>query len=266
MARALGGLIEIDNGIDKRCDALTDIELRKQFARINGHKLAFYFFGKGKRTILLLHGWGADSSALMFVARHLCVKYRVLLIDFPGFGDSEYPPEYYGVKEYADDALRLIERLGISSATIVGHSFGGRVAIELAAYHPELVEELVLVDSAGLKPRRGLKYYVRIAAHKLARSFGLKGLRGSSDYNTLPLAMRGVFVRVVNYYQNALLGQISCPCAVFWGADDRETPLYMYKYFLKHIAHSHGFMLEGEHFAYAQDGRKFLAILDALLE
>lgn len=235
------------------------------FAVINAHKVCFEQFGEGK-DIVLMHGWGASRTAFLFVAKRLATRYRVTVLDFAGFGDSEEPSEAYDVEKYADDVVKLMQICRISSATFVGHSFGGRVAIYLASHYPDLVQRLVLVDSAGLKPKRKLSYYFKVAAHKILKKLGHKGLSGSSDYRLLSDNMKRTFVKVVNYYQNTDLKNIVAPTVVFWGKEDRETPLYMYRYFLKNIKGAQGFLLNGGHFAYAEDSVKFLAILSAFLQ
>ena len=179
--------------------------------------------------IFLLHGWGASSSAFSFVL----------------------------------DALA--DELGAKKAIWVGHSFGGRVALEIAAKHPERAAGLVLVDSAGLRPRRPPSYHIRVALHKLLKRLGGSGLKGSADYRELSPVMKAVFVRVVNYDETPLLARIACPTAVFWGDRDRETPLYMAKRFVRGIEGSRLFMLSGGHFAYAEDPDRFMRVLIAFV-
>lgn len=237
----------------------------KRFVQIHGQKLAFYFYGKGEKTIVFLHGWGANADAWNFVAKRFCDEYKVLAVDFYGFGDSDFPPQNYGVKEYAKDVVELLNVLDINSAILVGHSFGGRIAIEICANYPQIVYKLALVDSAGIKPRRGLKYYFKISLHKFLKKLGKQGLKGSSDYSALPSQMKAVFRNVVNYHQNDLLPKIKCQTAIFWGDKDKETPRYMYRYLLKHIENSYGFILHGGHFSYVDDYAKFVAILKAFL-
>lgn len=238
----------------------------KQFVLINGQKLAFYFYGKGENVLVFLHGWGANSDAWRFVANAFCDSFKVVIVDFYGFGDSDFPSENYGVKEYAKDILSLLEILNIDKVTFVGHSFGGRVGIEICAKYPQSANKLVLVDSAGVKPRRSFKYYVKVAMHKTLRKIGLKGLKGSGDFSALQNNMKAVFKRIVNYHQNDILKDIKCQTAIFWGDEDKQTPMYMYNYLLKNIENSYGFMLNGGHFAYAEDSKKFLAILKAFLQ
>ena len=155
--------------------------------------------------------------------------------------------------------------VGAEKAIWVGHSFGGRVALEIAAKHPERAAGLVLVDSAGLRPRRPPSYHIRVALHKLLKRLGGSGLKGSADYRELSPVMKAVFVRVVNYDETPLLARIACPTAVFWGDRDRETPLYMAKRFVRGIEDSRLFMLSGGHFAYAEDPDKFVRVLIAFV-
>ncbi len=221
--------------------------------------------GEGN-DVVFLHGWGSDASAFLFVADGLADRFRVTLLDFAGFGKSGPPDFAYGVADYATEVLAALGALGINRASFVGHSFGGRVCLELAANHCDAVRSLVLVDSAGLKPRRRLKYYVKVCLHKLLRRFGAKGLAGSEDYRVLSPLMKEVFKKVVNYDQTPLLSHIFCPTAIFWGKDDRETPPYMARKLRNGVRDSALFMLEGGHFAFAQDRADFMTILRAFLE
>ncbi len=237
----------------------------ENYIAVNGHKLHYVQFGRGK-DIVFLHGWGASASAFLFVAKKVALDYRVTLIDFAGFGESEEPNFAYGVSDYANDVLCLLDELDIKRCTLVGHSFGGRVGIEIASKHRKNVERLVLVDSAGIKPRRKPTYYFRVWLHKLCKRLGFKGLRGSKDYQVLSPLMRRTFVKVVNYYQDELLKDIVCPTAVFWGKEDRETPIYMFKKIVKGIRGAQGFILEGGHFSYVDDMNRFMLILLAFLK
>lgn len=217
-----------------------------------------------EKTVIFLHGWGGGASAFLFCAERLKEEFRCVLVDFPGFGESAEPPVPWTVGDYAAEVTALADRLGATEFALVGHSFGGRVALETAAEQPERVRALALVDAAGLKPRRKPSYFLRVAVHKLAKKFGGRGLKGSSDYRALSPVMKGTFIKVVNYDQTPLLRRVKCPTAVFWGKDDRDTPPYMAKRFLRGIKDSSLFLLDGGHFAYLTD-RTFLPVLAAFL-
>ncbi len=221
--------------------------------------------GRGENCVVFLHGWGGDASAFSFVAKQLR-GFRCLLVDFDGFGCSPEPPVPFTVGDYAKNVLDEMKKCGIESAAVVGHSFGGRVALEIAAYNPSIVSALALVDSAGLRPKRKITYYAKILAHKLLIFLGLNGLKGSADYRILSPVMKKTFKNVVNYDQTKILPKITCPTALFWGKTDDQTPPYMAKKFQKHIADSSIFWLNGGHFAYVEDFKRFLAVLTVFLE
>ncbi len=186
-------------------------------------------------------------------------------MDFNGFGETPEPQIPYGVGDYAGEVLSVLEKEGVKNAIFVGHSFGGRVAIEIAAKFSDAVRGLVLVDSAGLKPRRKLSYYAKIFVHKFLKKLGFKGLKGSKDYQVLSFIMKETFKKVVSYDQTYLLKDISVPTAIFWGNCDKETPPYMARKFEKNIKDSKLFWLDGGHYAYVDDLKKFATILSAFI-
>ncbi len=205
--------------------------------QINGLDTHFTEAGQGD-PLLLLHGWGTSSESLGPLALALSDSFRVLAVDLPGFGWSQMPPAAWGTGEYADHVERLMQETGTPGAALLGHSFGGRVAIRLAATRPERVSRLVLVASAGVRPKRRAGYYVRVAAHKLARRFfslpgwGASGRRmiakmseraGSRDYRAAG-PMRPTLVRVVNEDLVSLLAAVRAPTLILWGDRDQEVP------------------------------------------
>ena len=81
---------------------------------------------------------------------------KSIVVDFNGFGETPEPNRPYSVGDYAGEVLSVLEKENIEDTIIVGHSFGGRVALEICAKFPDVARALVLVDSAGIKPRRKL--------------------------------------------------------------------------------------------------------------
>lgn len=125
---------------------------------IDGQRLHYTDTETGNRCIVLMHGWGCNHSTLASVEKVAAgCGYRVVNIDFPGFGQSEEPSGVWGVEEYTRMVEKFISALGIESPTLLGHSFGGRVGILYSSRNK--VDKLILVDAAGVKPRRSLKYY-----------------------------------------------------------------------------------------------------------
>jgi len=189
----------------------------------------------------------------------------VTLLDFNGFGKTPEPKNAMTVADFANEVLEVMRLAQIEKATLIGHSFGGRVALEITAKHSEKVEKLVLVDSAGLRPRRGPKYYAKITLHKLRIKLGLKGMQGSKDYISLSPVMKQTFKNIVNYNQKPLLAHINVMTAIFWGKSDKETKPYMARIFKRGIRDSAVFWLNGGHFAYIDDIHTFIAVLKAFL-
>ncbi|MGH7535231.1 MAG: alpha/beta fold hydrolase, partial [Gemmatimonadales bacterium] len=161
-----------------------------------------------------------------------------LAVDLPGFGWSQPPPAAWGTQEYAGHILRLMQETGIDRAALVGHSFGGRIAIALAAAEPQRVSRLALVASAGIRPPRGAGYVLRVATAKLVKGFfslpGWGATReriiakwfarvGSRDYRTAG-AMRPTLVKVVNEDLTPLLPAVRAPTLILWGDQDQEVP------------------------------------------
>lgn len=218
----------------------------------NGTEVFYKGSGGVKDPILLLHGWGASSSAMDGIYGYLASMGRnVYAVDFPGFGKSDLPPESWGIYEYADCINYVISELGLIKPTVIGHSFGGRVAIILGARNA--VSKLVLCDAAGLKPKLSLKKKIAVMKYKAAKRRGkVPENAGSPDYAALPPAMKKVFVRVVNTHLDGLLKKINAPTLIFWGKNDKETPPYMARRLNRGIRDSGLVMLDGAgHFAYA---------------
>lgn len=204
---------------------------------INGLETYYTLEGQGD-PIVLLHGWGTSSRSLSGVAASLVNGFRVLAMDLPGFGWSQAPSVAWGTADYAAHVERLMDELGITRACLVGHSFGGRIAISLSAGHPARVARLVLVASAGIRPPRGIRYYVRVGIAKTVRRFfslpvwGRTGERiiakvhgriGSRDFRVAG-QMRPTLVRVVNEDLTPLLPKVEAPTLILWGDQDPEVP------------------------------------------
>ncbi|NLL37276.1 MAG: alpha/beta hydrolase [Fretibacterium sp.] len=207
---------------------------------VKGVPVHFRDEGSGK-TVLFLHGWGVDHSSFGEAFERTRGHYRVCALDLPGFGRSEEPPAAWGVGDYADFVLAFLAEREIREAVLVGHSFGGRIAIKLAALQGALqVPKLVLVDSAGVPPVRTLSQRLRTFFYKTARRLlSIPPLRertsgfierwrirrASTDYRNASPRMRECLVRVVNEDLTPLMPLISCPTLLIWGENDTATPV-----------------------------------------
>ncbi len=228
----------------------------------------FYrFFDKKSDVVnVYLHGWGCNHKMFLFCHKFL-KNTSSLFIDFPPFGDSSKNIKDWTIFTYANMVYSLCQQLGIKKINLIGHSFGGRVAIILAVLCKEEVQKVVLVDSAGLKPRRNIFYYAKVFIYKLKRKFGKDVSNfGSEDYRKLNEDMRNIFNSIVTTYLDDFLPYIKNPTLIVFGENDKETPLYMAKKLHKNIKHSQLVVLENAgHFSFIDRRLEFLMTLENFL-
>jgi pimeloyl-ACP methyl ester carboxylesterase len=206
---------------------------------VDGITLAYVDEGSGD-PVVLLHGWGGQAVSMTPLIVGLRDRYRVLAFDLPGFGGSSPPPVPWGTPEYAAFVERAVASLGIARATYIGHSFGGRIAIWLAAHAPGAVQAIVLIDAAGIRPSTTFRRRMRQLLYKTTRTvlrlpiLGAHGpvLRerlamrfGSADYRATAGVMRASMVRTVNLDLTACLGAIDAPTLLVWGEKDAAIPI-----------------------------------------
>lgn len=127
------------------------LEAELEHLSLHGHRVAFRLKGQGD-TLLMIHGIAGDSRTWDEPMNRLAGSYRVLAPDLPGHGESEKPRGDYSLGAHACFLRDLLRSLGIARATVVGHSLGGGIAMQLAYQHPECVDRMVLVASGGLGP------------------------------------------------------------------------------------------------------------------
>jgi len=189
-------------------------------------------FGSGPATVLALPGWmrqRGDFEAVLTGA-------SAVALDLPGFGGAvAEPPQAWGAAEYAE-AVRPVLAAMAERIVVVGHSFGGRVAVHLAASHPERVAGVVLTGVPLLKrcdqpsTRAPVAFRVARALHGKglvsdARMERMRRAHGSADYRAASGVMRDVLVRVVNETYEPQLAAIAAPVELVWGADDDAVPV-----------------------------------------
>ncbi len=195
-------------------------------------------WGPEPRRVLALHGWARThvdfARALGPAAAGRALP--VVAPDLPGFGGTPPPPEPWGSAEYAEALLPLFDDGGplARPAVVVGHSFGGRVAVVLAAARPDVVAGLVLTGApllprpgalsrprAGYRAVRALRRVHLVGEERLERA---RQRYGSADYRAAQGVMRGVVVRVVGERYEEQLSRLQCPVELVWSDDDTEAP------------------------------------------
>jgi pimeloyl-ACP methyl ester carboxylesterase len=195
-------------------------------ARIFGSR-----YGSGPPTVLALHGWARDHSDFdaMFGGR-----LDGIALDLPGFGATPPPDEPWGSPEYAKAVLPVLSEMA-TPVVVVGHSFGGRVAVHLAQRAKADIRALVLTGvplvgdgGAPRKPPRNVRIAKRLAALHLVSDRRLEAARqqhGSPDYRAAEGVMRPILVKLLHEDYSEALAAVRCPVELIWGMDDREVPL-----------------------------------------
>lgn len=185
-------------------------------------------YGSEPPEVIALHGWGRTGSDFASILK----GHNALAVHLPGFGPTTPPPAAWSPGDYADHLARALE--GLRPVVLVGHSFGGRVAVRLAAAHPERVRALLLtgVPLTRTAPAKRPALAFRIARGLnrigLLSDSAMEALRrryGSSDYNAAQGVMREILVKAVaeDYLEDA--AKVTCPVVMVWGENDTPAPV-----------------------------------------
>jgi len=214
--------------------------MEEKIISINNLEVNYKIAGSGP-VILILHGWGGSSDSWIKVIEMLADKgYKVICPDFPGFGKSHTPIDAWDVTDYKEWLLEFIRLRGLDEFILLGHSFGGRVAIKLSVKYPERVKALILCDSAGLKSKPGFKNkiisymayigniifspHVLIRFKNGARNIFYGFLR-NKDYVKADGVMKESIKKVIDEDLFSYLSQIKIKTLIVWGERDKIVPV-----------------------------------------
>lgn len=234
--------------------------------------------GQG-RPLILMHGWGCDHTTVRSIAATASQTHKVYNLDFPGFGASQEPPKVWGVEEYTRLIEELVKKEGLENPVLIGHSFGGRVAILYSSRNA--VDKVILVDAAGIKPKRPLKYYLKVYSFKAGKKFWqlllgkeksqhridqMRAKRGSADYAGSSPMMRAILSKVVNEDLTDRLPMVKAPTLLVWGEKDTATPLSDAKLMNKLIPDSGLVSFPGcGHYSFLDNPGQFRAVITSFL-
>ena len=195
-------------------------------ALADGRVLAERIGGTPARVVAL-HGWGRSGADFTGLLAGL----DAVAIHLPGFGPTDAPDSVWGTGEYARLVAEAIEPLG--PVVVVGHSFGGRIAVRLAASRPELVSGLVLTGAPLVRITPVSKPSLSYRIAKMLNRVGLipdsvmesrRKKAGSADYNAAQGIMRDIMVKTVNENYDDDLARITTPTWLVWGEYDTAAP------------------------------------------
>ena len=236
--------------------------------------------GEGE-VVLILHGWGANITLYRGIIDTLKQGRRVVALDMPGFGKTPEPSVPWCVDDYVDFVLHFIDTFSLKKLSVVVHSFGGRVFFKMNAREnlPFSIERAVLIDSAGILPKKSFRQKVSLRCYKIGRAFmstkvmhflypdavdNMRRRRGSSDYNSATPLMRATLVKVVNEDLQPIIGLVQCPTLLIWGDLDTATPIGDAKRMEELIADAGLVVCEGAgHFSFAEQPAKVNGALKA---
>ncbi|HUY85535.1 MAG TPA: alpha/beta hydrolase [Acidimicrobiales bacterium] len=199
-----------------------------------GGRLFGEVYGSGNTRAVALPGWRRSHGDYEKVGNGL--PFAMAALDPPGFGATPPPDEPWGSVRYGELIASAISEIG-APVVLVGHSFGGRVAVQVAAGYPELVSALVLTgvpllpsNLSGGRKRPPARFRVVRQLHKrgLISEKTMENARqkyGSVDYRQASGVMRSVLVASVNESYEEVLSRITCPVELVWADDDAEVPI-----------------------------------------
>lgn len=248
---------------------------------IKGYNINYEVEGTGK-NIILLHGWLANLETMKPLANHLKKYFKVYNVDIIGFGKSDLPNKPLNTNDFGDFLNEFIEKLNIENPILIGHSNGGRTILNFAGRQLKSINKIVLIDSAGVKPKRKARYYIKIYTFKFLKNIlkilpnkekynqireKMLGKFGSQDYKDSPEVLRKTMSIIINEDITPVLSNIKVPTLLIWGEDDTATPIRDAKVLEKHIPDAGLVSYKGAgHFSYIDKLGNVLSVLDEFLK
>ena len=232
---------------------------------INNLNINYIQYGTGK-DIILLHGWGQNIEMMKPLGDNFSDRFRITILDLPGFGESEEPKETWTIDKYELLLEEFLKKLNIKKPIVIGHSFGGRLAIRFSARNP--IEKLVLFGSPCIRIKEELPFHVKVlkGLKKIPglNDFGeyMKKYIGSRDYKAASPIMRQTLVEVVNEDLSKYAREIEEPTLLIWGDQDDEAPLSEAKELEKIMVDAALIVLPGTHYAYLENLPQVVNILN----
>lgn len=240
------------------------------YLQINDLNIYFQKTGRGK-VLIMLHGWGQDVSTFWGIIEFLKDKYTVYLLDLPGFGKSDSPKNPLTTLDYAKIVKEFMSKQKINKPIILGHSFGGRIAIKLSSIYPKVIDKLILEDSAGIRSKmsffRIIVYIpVKIFHYLIPNIFNLKDKTRYKFYKKLGLdyinagILIDTFKNILNEDLSDDLRKIDVETLLIWGEKDStgEASLKNGKKMYQLINNSRIEVFEGVgHFPHLEKPEKF---------
>ncbi len=255
--------------------------VREETIIVDGLAVSCRVAGEGQ-PLLIIHGWG--SSALSWAAaQEILAKknMKVVALDLPGFGGTPPPPTAWGVKEYAAFIRHFADAIGFTRFILLGHSFGGQIAIQFAFAYSDRVSALVLCSAAGVRRENTATRVFKMAAKVGNAIFAFPLLRiykksvqklfyraiRRKDYLAAQGIMKDVIEKVLREDLTHELPSITARTLIVWGARDTTTPLTHARIMQEAIPNAAlRIIKEARHSPYKERPGEFTDIVSSFLE
>ena len=207
--------------------------------KIQDWNINYEIMGEGN-PVILLHGWLCSLETMKPVANSLSQNFKVYLVDIVGFGKSDLPDYPLNTDDFGDFLKEFVNKLNIKSPILIGHSNGGRMIINAVGRGIVEAKKIVLMDSAGIIPKRKPNYYIKVGVFKAGKAVlnklpnicGMKELKekllnnvGSADYKASAPVLKETMKTILNEDVSPLLPNIKVPTLLIWGTNDTATPI-----------------------------------------
>jgi pimeloyl-ACP methyl ester carboxylesterase len=235
-------------------------------------------YGNSNKSILILPGWGNNRNTFTNIINLLKDKYKIYIVDYPGFGNSPIPSTELNIFDYSDLIYSFIKDKNINNPIIIAHSFGGRIVSILS--NKIKISKLILIDVAGIK-RFNIKIFIKRIIYKTLKklTYLLPGciqlsIRekllerfSSTDYLNIPSTMRNTFKNIIKVNLKKYYKNINTETLIIWGEKDKDTPLKDGLY-LNRIIKNSGLIIykNSYHFSYLDNSYLTNKILEKYLK
>ncbi|MBI2009208.1 alpha/beta hydrolase [Candidatus Saccharibacteria bacterium] len=244
---------------------------------VNGQMTNYQKVGKGK-VVICLPGWADTGVSFSKLTEVLQEHYTVLSLDLPGFGGTQAPPHAWGLNDYSKFVGDWLKKISINETyAIVGHSYGGAVAIDAIASKEVRVKKLVLLASAGIRNKKIIRKKILKAAAKTAKAPLMllpankrRRLRRKvysaigSDLTLLP-HMELTFKRMIGEDVQLAAQTIKTPTLLIYGTKDRDTPVADGRKISAAIKNSKLEVMDGGHFLHQEQPEAVAQLVEEFL-
>lgn len=236
-------------------------------------KLYFEKYGMEPESLIILPGWGNTRKTWYPIINQLKPYFTIYILDYPGFGNTEFPNRDLTLYDYTNMVRAWIASLHLEHPILLGHSMGGRIIIQILGYYKDYYRKAILIDSAGIKPKpnkwKSFRYQMQKKFAKLLpkeiRATYLKSLiqkYGSDDYKALPKYMRKTFSNIVGLDLQYYLNKIDTNVMIIHGENDVVTPIEnAYKMHHRIPKSQLTIIPNAGHFPYLEQANTFLQII-----